>query len=228
MYVRSSFGILSGVANPSSQNQVFSLAADFITGGSSPVTLPFKEFPELTLQCSQYYYEYANIHLPLESVLTFRRADRSSVTFSGAFKQAAKDFGVTKDTPIYAVFFSGLQKVRSLSSPLVVSHSDSQTSLLFKSASLPAMLVTTRSTASLPVSVAKSTSCCPSHPPTSQTKTPLPASPYLRSTRRARFLRRPRESAIERIMDNGAFGYCADVARHGHEKQILVHRYPNT
>ncbi|KAL9035889.1 MAG: hypothetical protein Q9180_004611 [Flavoplaca navasiana] len=80
---------------PLKYNQVFSLAADFIVGGSSPVALPFKEFPELTLQCSQYYYE----------------ADRSSVTFSGAFKQAAKDFGVTKDTPIYAVFFSGLKKL---------------------------------------------------------------------------------------------------------------------
>ncbi|KAL8868844.1 MAG: hypothetical protein Q9174_004714 [Haloplaca sp. 1 TL-2023] len=76
-------------------NQVFSLAAAFITGGSSPVELPFMAFPTLTLQCSQYYYE----------------ADRSSVTFSGAFK-AAQKFHVTKETPIYAVFFSGLQKAR--------------------------------------------------------------------------------------------------------------------
>ncbi|KAL8936487.1 MAG: hypothetical protein Q9216_004904 [Gyalolechia sp. 2 TL-2023] len=75
-------------------NKVFSLAAAFITGGSSPVTLPFMAFPMLTLQCTQYYYE----------------ADRSSVTFSGAFK-AAQKFGVAKDTPIYAVFFSGLQKL---------------------------------------------------------------------------------------------------------------------
>ena len=38
------------------------------------------------------------------------RADRSSVTFSGAFK-AAQKYGVTMNTTIYAVFFSGLQKV---------------------------------------------------------------------------------------------------------------------
>ncbi|KAL8682007.1 MAG: hypothetical protein Q9186_001883 [Xanthomendoza sp. 1 TL-2023] len=76
------------------QNEVFSLAATYITGGTSPVKLPFMAFPSLTLQCSQYYYE----------------ADRSSVTFSGAFK-AAQKFGVAKDTPIYAVFFSGLKKL---------------------------------------------------------------------------------------------------------------------
>ncbi|KAI4178231.1 MAG: hypothetical protein LQ348_005654 [Seirophora lacunosa] len=75
-------------------NKVFSLAAAFITGGSSPVTLPFMAFPSLTLQCTQYYYE----------------ADRSSVTFSGAFK-AAQKFNVDKNTPIYAVFFSGLDKL---------------------------------------------------------------------------------------------------------------------
>ena len=74
-------------------NQVYSMAAMFITGGSSPVSLPFMPFPKLTLQCTQYYYE----------------ADRSSVTFSGAFT-AAEKMGITKDTPIYAVFFSGLKK----------------------------------------------------------------------------------------------------------------------
>lgn len=76
-------------------NQVYSLAAPFITGGSSPVTLPFEAFPALTLQCSQYYYE----------------SGRSSVTFTGAFTTAQSKFGVTADTPIYAVFFSGLQKL---------------------------------------------------------------------------------------------------------------------
>ena len=39
------------------KNQVYSLAAPFITGGSSPVALPFKAFPALMLQCTQYYYE---------------------------------------------------------------------------------------------------------------------------------------------------------------------------
>ena len=38
------------------QNEVYSLAAQFITGGSSPVTLPFMPFPSLALQCTQYYY----------------------------------------------------------------------------------------------------------------------------------------------------------------------------
>lgn len=38
-------------------NQVYSLASAFITGGSSPVKLPFMAFPTLTLQCTQYYYE---------------------------------------------------------------------------------------------------------------------------------------------------------------------------
>ena len=51
-------------------------------------------FPALTLQCSQYYYE----------------AGRSSVTFTGAYTAASK-MGVTKNTTIYAVFFSGLQKL---------------------------------------------------------------------------------------------------------------------
>ncbi|KAI4106411.1 MAG: hypothetical protein L6R37_002209 [Teloschistes peruensis] len=95
-YIRASLGESPFPApfdTPLDFNQVYSLAAPFITGGSSPVTLPFMAFPTLALQCTQYYYE----------------ADRSSVTFSGAFKAASK-FGVTKDTPIYAVFFSGLQK----------------------------------------------------------------------------------------------------------------------
>ncbi len=183
----------------------------------------------MTLQCSQYYYEYVPVCLHSKPTLTFTRADRSSVTFSGAFKQAAKDFGVTKDTPIYAVFFSGLQKVRCLSSRSTVSHSDSQISFPSRSASLPAMLVTTRLTAFLPVSAAKSMSCYPSHPRTSQTRTPSPASRSSRSTRKARSLQHPRRSVIERTMDDGeAFGCCAEVAQHGYEKQILVHRYPNT
>ncbi|KAI4200698.1 MAG: hypothetical protein LQ350_003715 [Teloschistes chrysophthalmus] len=96
-YIRASIGespFPSPFDTPLDFNEVYSLAAPFITGGSSPVKLPFMAFPTLTLQCTQYYYE----------------ADRSSVTFSGAFKAAGK-FGVTKDTPIYAVFFSGLQKL---------------------------------------------------------------------------------------------------------------------
>ena len=59
-YVRSELG-KSPFPNPFDTpldfNEVFSLAASFITGGSSPVTLPFEAFPTLTLQCTQYYYE---------------------------------------------------------------------------------------------------------------------------------------------------------------------------
>ncbi|MCJ1466503.1 hypothetical protein MMC07_005122 [Pseudocyphellaria aurata] len=77
-------------------NQVFSLAAAFITGGKSPVTLPFQAFPKLTLAASKYLYE----------------ADRSCVTFTGAFANAkAFDSSITEQTKIYAVFFSGLQKI---------------------------------------------------------------------------------------------------------------------
>ena len=42
--------------------------------------------------------------------LTTIRADHSSVTFYHAFTNAKKH-NVTKDTPIYAVFLSGLMKV---------------------------------------------------------------------------------------------------------------------
>ncbi|KAL8689690.1 MAG: hypothetical protein Q9218_004702 [Villophora microphyllina] len=88
-YIRASLGESPFPApfdTPLDFNEVYSLAAPFITGGSSPVKLPFQPFPTLTLQCTQYYYE----------------ANRSSVTFSGAFT-AAQKFGVTKDTPIYAL-----------------------------------------------------------------------------------------------------------------------------
>ncbi|KAL8926995.1 MAG: hypothetical protein Q9208_002540 [Pyrenodesmia sp. 3 TL-2023] len=97
-YIRASLGqspFPNPFDTPLGYNKVFSLAAAFIVGGSSPVTLPFEAFPALAVECSQYYYE----------------ADRSSVTFSGAFKQAQKKFKVAKDTPIYAVFFSGLLKL---------------------------------------------------------------------------------------------------------------------
>ncbi|KAL8833140.1 MAG: hypothetical protein Q9170_004472 [Blastenia crenularia] len=88
-YIRASLGespFPNPFDTPLDFNEVYSLASAFITGGSSPVKLPFMAFPTLALQCTQYYYE----------------ADRSSVTFSGAFK-AAQKFGVTKDTPIYAL-----------------------------------------------------------------------------------------------------------------------------
>ncbi len=96
-YIRSGIGespFPNPFDTPLDFNQVYSLASAFIVGGSSPVKLPFMAFPMLTLQCTQYYYE----------------ADRSSVTFSGAYAAAMK-MGCTKDTPIFAVFFSGLKKL---------------------------------------------------------------------------------------------------------------------
>lgn len=74
-------------------NAVFSLAAQFITGfkEGSPA-LPFKAFPPLTLQPSQYPYTEG----------------RSSVTFSKAYEMAMAKGLVTKDTKVYAVFYSGL------------------------------------------------------------------------------------------------------------------------
>ena len=61
-YIRASLGespFPNPFDTPLDFNEVYSLAAPFITGGSSPVTLPFEAFPALTLQCTQYYYEWA-------------------------------------------------------------------------------------------------------------------------------------------------------------------------
>jgi len=76
-------------------NQVFSLAAQFITGfAAGDPDLPFKPFPSLSIQPSQYPY----------------KAGSSSVTFSHA-KKNAMDAGLIKsNTAVYAVFFSGLDK----------------------------------------------------------------------------------------------------------------------
>lgn len=74
-------------------NDVYSLAAQFITGfapGAAP--LPFKAFPALTLQPSQYPYT----------------AGSSSVTFTHAYKNALAAKLITADECVYAVFFSGL------------------------------------------------------------------------------------------------------------------------
>jgi hypothetical protein len=75
-------------------NQVFSLAAQFITGfapGDPP--LPFKAFPPLMLEASRYPYT----------------AGSSPVTFKNAYANALKaGLVANKGTPVYAVFFSGL------------------------------------------------------------------------------------------------------------------------
>ena len=59
-YIRASLGespFPNPFDTPLDFNEVYSLAAAFITGGSSAVKLPFEAFPKLTLQCTQYYYQ---------------------------------------------------------------------------------------------------------------------------------------------------------------------------
>jgi len=74
-------------------NQVFSLAAEFITGfAPEDPTLPFMAFPPLTIMASRYAYT----------------AGSSSVTFSHAKKNAIAKGLITASTPVYAVLFSGL------------------------------------------------------------------------------------------------------------------------
>lgn len=74
-------------------NQVFSLAAQFITGfAPGDPALPFKAFPPLTIEPSQYPYT----------------AGSSPVTFTGAQKKGIAAKLITADTPVYAVLFSGL------------------------------------------------------------------------------------------------------------------------
>ncbi|CZR51510.1 related to stress response protein rds1p [Phialocephala subalpina] len=85
-------------------NQVFSLAAQFITSfAPGDPALPFKAFPALTIQPSQYPYT----------------AGSSPVTFTHAMKNAVSAGLIKADTPVYAVFFSGLDtyyvKVRTTS-----------------------------------------------------------------------------------------------------------------
>jgi len=74
-------------------NQVFSLAAEFITGfAPGDPALPFKAFPAITLESSRYPYT----------------AGSSPVTFSGAYKNALAAKLITADQKVYAVLFSGL------------------------------------------------------------------------------------------------------------------------
>ena len=74
-------------------NAVFSLAAQFITGfAQDSPPLPFKAFPPLKIQSGE----------------TPCMAGQSSLTFVDAYANAAAAGLVTKDTTVYAVFFSGL------------------------------------------------------------------------------------------------------------------------
>jgi hypothetical protein len=77
-------------------NQVYSLASQFIVSFApgSPA-LPFQAFAPLVIASSQYYFT----------------ACSSSVTFTGAFTAAQKVMpSLTTSIPVYAVFFSGLDK----------------------------------------------------------------------------------------------------------------------
>lgn len=78
---------------PLNFKQVYSLAAQFITGFGPGPTLPFTPFPALVLEASRYPYT----------------AGSSPVTFTRGFINA-KNAGLVADanTPVYAVFFSGL------------------------------------------------------------------------------------------------------------------------
>jgi len=85
-------------------NQVFSLAAQFITGfAPGDKALPFKAFPPIAIEATQYPYT----------------AGSSPVTFTHAQKNAIAANLITADTPVYAVLFSGLDtyyvKVRTTS-----------------------------------------------------------------------------------------------------------------
>lgn len=76
-------------------NQVFSLAAQFVTGFAPGTSLPFKAFPPLAASnptsCSTY------------------TAGQRSVVFDNAFQNAKNAGSVTGDAKVYAVFYSGLQ-----------------------------------------------------------------------------------------------------------------------
>lgn len=92
-------------------NQVYSLAAQFITGfngGSSG--LPFHAFPPLTLQSSQYAYT----------------AGSSSVTFHNAYSNAISQNLISSGQDVYAVFFSGLDTYYV---KCKVTHNDVSTSM---------------------------------------------------------------------------------------------------
>ncbi|KAI9699823.1 MAG: hypothetical protein M1836_002858 [Candelina mexicana] len=99
-YIRSSLGqspFPTPFDTPLDFNEVYTMASSFIVAvpADNP-SLPFMAFPSLTLECSQYYYT----------------AGSSPVTFTNAFSDAQKfsNGTITTDTPIYAVFFSGLEK----------------------------------------------------------------------------------------------------------------------
>lgn len=74
-------------------NQVFSLAAQFVTGFAPGTEVPFKAFPPVSITPTRGDYYCGG---------------RTTVKFVNGYANAAKG-AVTQDTPVYAVFYSGLQ-----------------------------------------------------------------------------------------------------------------------
>lgn len=89
-YVRAAIGQKPFPApfdTPLDFNQVFSLAAQFVTGfAPGTPTLPFKPFPKINVKTCK----------------------GSGVVFVGAAEEAKKEGLVKDDEKVYAVFFSGL------------------------------------------------------------------------------------------------------------------------
>lgn len=143
------------------------------------------------------------------------RADRSSVTFSGAFK-AAQKFGVANDTPIYAVFFSGLQKVSRVQRKLAHPCANCLCSSPCKSVSQP-VTPTIRSIDSLLELLVRSTLSYQSLQLPSTTKISLPAPPSLKFTPRVKRLPRLTPSAIRRWL---CWRFSWEKCALGHEKRV--------
>lgn len=72
-------------------NQVYSLAAQFITSVPAGTKLPFMAFP------------------PLMAAPATGACGQTTITFTGAYAQALQSGKVTEDTKVFAVFYSGLQ-----------------------------------------------------------------------------------------------------------------------
>lgn len=102
-------------------NEVFSLAAMFITGfAPGDPQLPFKAFPPLTLSCSQYVFHQtpspssslSSLILTNPFFLKTKRFPYVSGSSSVTFPNAAQLYPAQDGCPIFAAFFSGLQPVR--------------------------------------------------------------------------------------------------------------------
>jgi hypothetical protein len=78
---------------PLNFNQVYSLAAQFITGFAPGTSLPFKAFPPITVVSVQHGYTQGGC----------------GSVFKGAYKAASSAGLATASTSVYAVLFSGLE-----------------------------------------------------------------------------------------------------------------------